>query len=145
MNWLWNFDIMNLLLKTNMERDRRSNVVILEHFHFWWEVGEVGKWQRWEGGEVRRWQRWEDGEVRRWQRWEDGEVRRWQRWEDGEVVRWEGDSFLVLFKVGDIGWVQKFIFLFLMLIEETKGWDRFKIFLCDCRDGKTLLRSSASC
>ena len=32
-----------------------------------------------------------------------------------------------------------------MLFKGTKGWDGFKISLRGHRDGKTLLRSSASC
>ena len=50
--------------------------------------------------------------------------------------------------------VGRFLVLFLMLIKGMKGQsdvnqgnegDGFKIFLSACRDGKTLLRSSASC
>ena len=33
----------------------------------WWEVGEVGRWERWKGNEVARWERWESGEVGRWE------------------------------------------------------------------------------
>ena len=52
------------------------------------------------------------------------------------------------------GYVQDFIFLFLMLIKGTKGQsdvnqgdkgDGLKIFLCGCRGGKTLLKSSTKC
>ena len=32
----------------------------------WWEVGEVGRWERWKGNEVGRWERRESGEVGRW-------------------------------------------------------------------------------
>ena len=42
MNLLFNSDIVNLLLKTNVGRDRRTNVVILDCFNCWWEGGEVG-------------------------------------------------------------------------------------------------------
>ena len=48
-------------------------------------------------------------------------------------------------RVLDVGWVQDFIFLFLMLINETKEQDMFKIFLHSRRDGKTLLRSYTNC
>ena len=33
----------------------------------WWEVSEVGKWERWKGNEVSRWERQESGEVGRWE------------------------------------------------------------------------------
>ena len=36
-------------------------------------------------------------------------------------------------------------FLFLMLVNGTKGRDVFKMFLRGREDGKTLLRSSANC
>ena len=29
----------------------------------WWEVDEMGRWERWKGNEV---ERWESGEVGRW-------------------------------------------------------------------------------
>ena len=54
-------------------------------------------------------------------------------------------GFLVLFKGGGTEWVQVFIFLFLMLINETKELDRFKIFCRGRRDGRTVRRSYASC
>ena len=67
---------MNLQLKANVGRNRRSIVVILDCFNFWWEGGEVGRWGTWEGVDVVR--------------WNDGKC--------GTVVRWEGGRFLVLFK-----------------------------------------------
>ena len=45
----------------------------------------------------------------------------------------------------DEGWLQDFIFLFLMLINGTKEQDVFKIILRRRRDGKTLVRSYGSC
>ena len=57
-------------------------------------------------------------------------------------------------RVGNTSRVQDFIFLFLVLIKGTKGQcdvnqgsegDGLKTFLHTRRDGKTLLRSSASC
>ena len=42
--------------------------------------------------EVKRW--WEVGEVGRWERWKDNEVTRWGRWESGKVVRWEVSGFI---------------------------------------------------
>ena len=65
---------MNLLLKINVGRDRRSNAVILEYFNCWWVSGEVGRWERWKGSEVERWERWEGSVVGRWERWECSEV-----------------------------------------------------------------------
>ena len=50
------------------------------------------------------------------------------------------DSWLYS-RMGDIGWLQDFIFLFLMLINGMKEQDGFKIILHGQRDGKTLLRS----
>ena len=43
MNLLFSSDIANLLFKTNVERERRPSVVILECFNCRWEDGEVGK------------------------------------------------------------------------------------------------------
>ena len=43
--------------------------------------------------EVKCW--WEVGEVGRWERWKDNEVGKWKRRES-----WEGRRFLVLFKSG---------------------------------------------
>ena len=42
----------------------------------WWEVCEVGRWERWK-------------------------VMRWQGGKGGRVVRWDGGRFLVLFKGGE--------------------------------------------
>ena len=42
MNLLFNSDIVNLLLKTNVGRERRTNVAILDCFNCWWDGGEVG-------------------------------------------------------------------------------------------------------
>ena len=42
MNLLFNSDIVNLLLKTNVGRERRANVAILDCFNYWWKGGEVG-------------------------------------------------------------------------------------------------------
>ena len=53
----------------------------------WWEVGEVGRWEKWKGNVVARWERWK-GNV----------VARWERRENGKVGRWE---FLVLHKGGE--------------------------------------------
>ena len=97
-----------------------------------------------------------------WERWKGNEVVRWERQRE---VRWEGGRFLVLFKggkhrvsprfyifVSDVN--QDFSFLFLMLIKGIMGQsdvtqgnkgNRLKIFLRAHRDGKKLLRSSASC
>ena len=33
----------------------------------WWEVGEVGRWERWKDNEVAKWERWESGELGRWE------------------------------------------------------------------------------
>ena len=81
----------------------------------------------------------------RWQVGKGRRVVRWQGGKGGRVVRWQGGRFLVLFEAGDAGCVQDFIFLFLMLINEMKEQGVFKIFLRGRRDGKTLLRSMASC
>ena len=53
--------------------------------------------------------------------------------------------FLVYSTMWDPVLVQDFIFLFLMLIKGMRRRCVFKIFLRDPRDGKILLRSSASC
>ena len=33
----------------------------------YWEVGEVGRWERWKGNEVARWERQESGEIGKWE------------------------------------------------------------------------------
>ena len=70
-----------------------------------------------------RWQGGKGGRIVRWQDWRGGTVKRRQGGKVGRVVRWQGGRFLVLFEVGD---VQDFIFLFLMLINETKEQGVFK-------------------
>ena len=50
MNLLSNSNIMNLLLKINVGRGKRPNVVILEWFDCRWEGGEVGRWKGSEAG-----------------------------------------------------------------------------------------------
>ena len=52
--------------------------------------------------------------------------------------------FLGLLNDGNAGWIQDFMFLFLMLIKITRKQGKFKIFLRDPRDGIILLRSCAS-
>ena len=47
--------------------------------------------------------------------------------------------------VGDAGRVEDFIFLFQMLIKETKEQDVFETLLRGLRDEKILLRSNTSC
>ena len=42
-----------------------KNKIMLHGFRevkCWWEVGEVGRWERWKGNEVARWERRESGE-----------------------------------------------------------------------------------
>ena len=124
--------------------------------------GKVGRKVRWQGGKGG-----ESGKVARWERWGEwwggskvgkagkrGEVARWERW--GREVRWQGGKgggerwggkvggSWFYSRVGDAGWVQDFIFLFLMLINRRKGQDEFWIFLRGRRVGKTLLKSNAS-
>ena len=72
-------------------------------------------------------------------------VVRWQGGDGGRVVRWWGGRFLVLFKVEDAGWIEDFIFLFLVLMNYAKEQDVLKIFLRGRRDEKILLRSCRSC
>ena len=48
-------------------------------------------------------------------------------------------------RMGDAGWVQDSIFLFMMIINISRKWGEFKIFLRDPRDREILLRSFASC
>ena len=72
---------------------------------------------------------------------EGNEVARSERWESGEVGRWEVPGFIQ-------GWgtqgESKILSFVSDVNQENKG-DGLKIFLRACRDGKTLLRSSASC
>ena len=81
---------MNFLLKINVGRDRRSNVVVLECFNCRWEGVEVGRWKSWKGSEVGRWGRWQSSETGMW---EIGEVRRC------EIPGFVQGRFLVLFKL----------------------------------------------
>ena len=54
---------MNLLLKANVGRNRRSIVVILDCFNCWWEGGEVERWGTWEGVDVVKWDNGKGGTV----------------------------------------------------------------------------------
>ena len=78
-------------------------------------------------------------------RWQGGKGGRVMRWQGGRVVKREGGKYLVLFKGGGRRESPRFHLFVLMLINGAKGQDGFKIFLHDCRHGKTLLRSSTSC
>ena len=80
-------------------------------------------------------------EVKCW--WEVGEVGRWERWKGNEVVRWEDGRFLVLFKGGEHRVSPRF-YLFVSDVNQGNEGDGLKIFLCARRDGRTLIRSSAS-
>ena len=86
---------------------------------YWWEVSEVGRWGRWK-------------------------VMRLQGGKGGRVVRWEGGRLLVLLKSGEYRGSPRF-YLFVSDVNQRNKGDGLKIFLCACRDGKILLRSSVSC
>ena len=73
-----------------------------------------------------------------------GRLVRWEGGKSRRVVRWEGGRFLVLFKGGEHSVSPRF-YLFVSDVNQWNEGDGFKIFLHACRDGKTLLRSSASC
>ena len=88
--------------------------------------------------------RWEVGEVERWERWKGKEMTRRERRESGEVGRWEGGRLLFFFKGGEHRVSPRF-YLFVSAVNQGNEEDGSKIFLCARRDGKTLLRSSASC
>ena len=60
------------------------------------------------------------------------------------VMRWEGWKFLALFKGGEYRLSPRF-YLFVSDVNQGNKGDGLKIFLRGCKDGKTLLRSSASC
>ena len=98
---------MNLLLKTNVVRDKRRNLL------FWIVLIVSGRVVRWKGGK-------------------DGRVVRWQGGKGRRVVRWGGGGgggrFLVLFK--DVGrrMSPRIHLLFLIVIKRKKGRDGFKVF-----------------
>ena len=69
---------------------------------------------------------------------------RWQGGKGRRVVRWEDGRFLVLFKGGEDSVSPRF-YLFVSDVNQGNEGDGLKIFLRASRDGKTLLRSSASC
>ena len=97
---------MNLLLKTNVVRDKRPNLL------FWIVLIVSGRVVRWKGGK-------------------DGRVVRWQGGKGRRVVRWGGGGggrFLVLFK--DVGrrMSPRIHLLFLIVIKRKKGRDGFKVF-----------------
>ena len=50
-NLLFNSDIVNILLKTNV-RTKKANVVIFECFNCRWEVVKLGRWEDGEAGKV---------------------------------------------------------------------------------------------
>ena len=84
------------------------------------------------------------GRLVRWEGGKDGRVMRWQGGKGWRVVRWEDGRFLVLFKGGEQRMNPRF-YLFVSDVNQGNEGDRLKIFLRARRDGKTLLRSSASC
>ena len=113
-----------------------SNVAILEGFICHWERGELWKvGEPWAGkagkvcdwSELARGESWRKSEVAQSERWEGSVVARQERWESigGKV----GDS-LFYSRVGDAGWDQDFIFLFLMLINEMKEHNVYKRHFC---------------
>ena len=80
-------------------------------------------------------------------RLEDGKGGRVMMWQDGKggrVVRWEGGRFMVLFKGGEHSVSPRFYYFFYDVNQGNEG-DGLKFCLRARRDGKTLLRSSASC
>ena len=58
--------------------------------------------------------------------------------------RQKGGRYSILFKGGGHKMSPRF-HLFVSDVKGTEGWEGFKIFLHGRRDGKTLLRSFASC
>ena len=59
-------------------------------------------------------------------------------------MKWEAGRFLVLFKGGEHRVSSRF-YLFISDVNQGDEGDGLKIFLLARREGKTLLRSSASC
>ena len=74
-----------------------------------------------------------------------GKVVRWQVGKGERMVRQKVGMYMVLFRGARHKMSPRFPLFILMLIKGTKGWDGFKIFLRGRRNGKILLRSSASC
>ena len=76
----------------------------------------------------------------RWERWKVNDLARWERRESGEVGRWEVYGFIR-------GWGTQCEskILFFYVVNKGNEGDGLKFFLHAHRDGKTLLRSSASC
>ena len=72
-------------------------------------------------------------------------VVRWQGGKGGRVMRWQGRRLLVLFESEGRRVIPRFNLFFLMLINETKEQDVFKIYLRRRRNGKIPFRSNASC
>ena len=112
---LFNSDILNFLLKTNVGRHKRLNFVI---FVVWSAWILVGGWQ----------------------------LSGTESLIQSRLNRICCDANLLCSwfysRTGEAGWVQDFIFLFLMLMKAMKRRGEFKIFLRDPRDGKILLRFS---
>ena len=101
------------------------------------------RWEGGGGGGGSEFGRWESGRL---VRWEDGRIVRWQggkvvRWQGGRMVRQKGGGYLVLFTDGghDESKISSFV------SDINQGNEGFKIFLRGHMNGKTLLRSFASC
>ena len=73
-----------------------------------------------------------------------GRVMKWQAGKGGGVVRWQVGRFLVLFKDGECRASPRF-YLFVSDVNQENARNGLKIFWRAHRDGKTLLKSSASC
>ena len=82
--------------------------------------------------------RWESGRL---VRWDGGRVVR----KDGRMVRQKGGGYLVLFKGGEHKMSPRLNLLVCDVNQGNEGLSWVTIFLRGRRDGKTLLRSFASC
>ena len=103
---------------------------------------------RWEGGKGRRLMRWEGGQggrVVRWQGGKSGKVVRWQGWKGGRMVKQKGGRYLFFFKDGEHKMSSRFHLFVSDVNQENAGVGCVQDFLPGRRDGKTLLRSFASC
>ena len=78
-------------------------------------------------------------------RWEGERIVRWQGGKGGRMVRQKGGRYLVLFKDGGHKMSPRFHLFVSDVNQGNEGLGWVQDFLCDRRDGKTLLRSFTGC
>ena len=82
----------------------------------------------------------------RWKGGKGGRIMRWPAGKGGRIMRWQGGKGgRVVGNTGGEHRVSPRFCFFVSDVNQGNEGDGLKIFLCACRDKKTLLRPSTSC